>query len=113
MAQTPPPSTIISKQHHAAPARILPFPAATGKGISSPKPDFYTIQYKTELLGTICTLTDLRWEAVRRFAVSNELAGFTVIDSAGHECPLEEIAAAFRLADKEVKNLFFVERKGS
>jgi len=107
MAQTPP---TISKQHHAAPARIIPFPAATGKGTLASKPEHYTIEFKTEVLGTICTLPDLRWEAVRRFAATNELAGFTVTDHAGNECPLEEIASAFRLADAEVKNLFFADR---
>lgn len=113
MAQTPPPTTL-SKQHHAAPTtRIIPFPAATGKGTA--ETDLYTLKFQGNGHPTINEIfppmTNLRWEAIRRFSVSNTLAGFVVIDSSGNECPLEEIAAAFKMADKEVKNLFFAERR--
>ena len=43
-----------------------------------------------------CTLADLNWSCIRKFALSNELDGWIVIDQAtGSEIELAEIAHAF------------------
>ena len=52
--------------------------------------------------GPGCHLPGLNWRQGWKFSLANELDGWIVRDEAGDECPLDEIAMAFRHEGGEV-----------